>query len=165
MIKHSGRRQRWNNAAANQGMPKTASKSQAAEKSKDWFPYRLQKEYGPDNTLILDFQSPELETIYFCCLKLPSVSLSYATLGNEYTWVVFLGAYSLSCVWPSVTPSPAACQTPLSMRFSRKEYWSRLPFPTPGDIPWYYAFNKWGLDLNLVSLDCKNDLSIYPFTL
>ena len=28
-----------------------------------------------------------------------------------------------------------ACQAPLSMRFSRQEYWSRLPFPSPGDIP------------------------------
>ena len=28
-----------------------------------------------------------------------------------------------------------ACQTPLSMEFSRQEYWSRLLFPTSGDIP------------------------------
>ena len=28
-----------------------------------------------------------------------------------------------------------ACQAPLSMGFSRKEYWSRLPFPPPGDLP------------------------------
>ena len=35
-------------------MPKIASKSQAAKKSKDWFPYRLQKEQGPDDPLILD---------------------------------------------------------------------------------------------------------------
>ena len=28
-----------------------------------------------------------------------------------------------------------ACQTPLSMEFSRQEYWSRLLFPTPGDLP------------------------------
>ena len=26
-------------------------------------------------------------------------------------------------------------QTPLSMGFSRQEYWSELPFPTPGDLP------------------------------
>ena len=26
-------------------------------------------------------------------------------------------------------------QAPLSMEFSRQEYWSRLPFPTPGDLP------------------------------
>ena len=28
-----------------------------------------------------------------------------------------------------------AHQTPLSMEFSRQEYWSGLPFPTPGDLP------------------------------
>ena len=28
-----------------------------------------------------------------------------------------------------------ACQAPLSMGFSRQEYWSGLPFPPPGDIP------------------------------
>ena len=28
-----------------------------------------------------------------------------------------------------------ACQTPLSITFSRHEYWSRLPFPSPGDLP------------------------------
>ena len=28
-----------------------------------------------------------------------------------------------------------ACQAPLSMGFSRQEYWSSLPFPTVGDLP------------------------------
>ena len=28
-----------------------------------------------------------------------------------------------------------AHQAPLSMEFSRQEYWSRLPFPSPGDLP------------------------------
>ena len=27
-----------------------------------------------------------------------------------------------------------ACQAPLSMEFSRQEYWSGFPFPTPGDL-------------------------------
>ena len=34
-----------------------------------------------------------------------------------------------------VTPWTAACQAPLSMDFSRQEYWSGLPFPSPGDLP------------------------------
>ena len=34
-----------------------------------------------------------------------------------------------------VTPWTVACQTPLSMEFSRQEYWSELPFPTLGDLP------------------------------
>ena len=28
-----------------------------------------------------------------------------------------------------------ARQAPLSMEFPRQEYWSRLPFPSPGDLP------------------------------
>ena len=28
-----------------------------------------------------------------------------------------------------------ACESPLSMVFPRQEYWSELPFPSPGDIP------------------------------
>ena len=27
-----------------------------------------------------------------------------------------------------------ACQAPQSVEFSRQEYWSKLPFPTPGDL-------------------------------
>ena len=33
------------------------------------------------------------------------------------------------------TPWTVACQAPLSVEFSRKEYWSELPFPPPGDPP------------------------------
>ena len=34
-----------------------------------------------------------------------------------------------------VTPWTLACQAPLPMGFSRQEYWSGLPFPSPGDLP------------------------------
>ena len=33
------------------------------------------------------------------------------------------------------TPQTVGHQAPLSMDFSRQEYWSGLPFPSPGDIP------------------------------
>ena len=33
------------------------------------------------------------------------------------------------------TPWTVACQDPLSMGFSRQEYWSGLPFPSPGVLP------------------------------
>ena len=35
----------------------------------------------------------------------------------------------------SATPWTVACQAPLSMGFPRQEYWSGLPFPSPGDLP------------------------------
>ena len=34
-----------------------------------------------------------------------------------------------------VTPWTVAYQAPPSMEFSRQEYWSGLPFPSPGDLP------------------------------
>jgi len=57
-------------------------------------------------------------------------------------WCVFWGlcmcAWVLShfsCVQLSVTPCTVALQAPLSMGFSRQEYWSSLPCPPPGDLP------------------------------
>ena len=40
-----------------------------------------------------------------------------------------------SCVGLFVTPGTVAHQAPLSMGFSRQEYWSGLPGPFPGDLP------------------------------
>ena len=42
---------------------------------------------------------------------------------------------SLSRVRLFATPWTAAYQAPLSMGFSRQEYWSGLPFPSPGYLP------------------------------
>ena len=42
---------------------------------------------------------------------------------------------SLSRVRLFATPWTVAYQDPLSMGFSRQEYWSGLPFPPPGDLP------------------------------
>ena len=42
---------------------------------------------------------------------------------------------SLSCVQLFVTPWAVAYQASPSMGFSRQEYWSGLPFPSPGDLP------------------------------
>ena len=49
---------------------------------------------------------------------------SYFLKFNKVKWK------SLSCVWLFATP-----WTILSMEFSRPEYWSGLPFPSPGDHP------------------------------
>ena len=42
---------------------------------------------------------------------------------------------SLSRVRLFATPWTVACQASTSMGFSRQEYWSGLPFPSPGDLP------------------------------
>ena len=42
---------------------------------------------------------------------------------------------SLSCVRLCGTPWTVAYRAPPSMGFSRQEYWSGLPFPSPRDLP------------------------------
>ena len=44
------------------------------------------------------------------------------------------GLVTKSCL-TLVTPWTVARQAPLSMGFSRQEYWTGLPFPSPGDLP------------------------------
>ena len=44
-------------------------------------------------------------------------------------------AQSCSCVRLFGTPWTVAHQAPLSKGFSSQEYWSGLPFPSPGDLP------------------------------
>ena len=48
--------------------------------------------------------------------------------------VNFLCVCLFNRVWLFVIPWTAAPQAPLSMEFSQQEYWSRLPFPPPGDL-------------------------------
>ena len=55
-------------------------------------------------------------------------------LGRIFTWM-WDGAQLLSRVRLFAAPWMLAHQAPLSMGFSRREYWSGLPFPSPGDLP------------------------------
>ena len=48
---------------------------------------------------------------------------------------MYVCACVLSRVWLFGTPWTVARQAPLSMGFSRQEYWSQLPFPFPKDHP------------------------------
>ena len=48
---------------------------------------------------------------------------------------VIVRVRSLSRVWIFATPWSAACQAPLSVGFPRQEYWSELPFASPGHLP------------------------------
>ena len=45
------------------------------------------------------------------------------------------GALSAQVCPTPYDPLTVARQAPLCMEFSRHEYWSGLPFPTPGDLP------------------------------
>ena len=50
----------------------------------------------------------------------------------ELSW--WFGLVAKSCPTLAI-PWTVACQAPLSTGFSRQEYWSGLPLPSPGDLP------------------------------
>ena len=66
--------------------------------------------------------------------------LSTLTEWQQYV-VSFTSSYTQREKWKLVAqslfeiPWTIAHQAPLSMEFSRQEYWSGLPFPSPGDLP------------------------------
>ena len=62
-------------------------------------------------------------------------SLPLSHLGSPPIRLLLLLLSHFSCVWLSGTLGTIARQAPLSMGFFRQEYWSRLPFPSPGDVP------------------------------
>ena len=71
-------------------------------------------------------------------LRFPSASsfspLYWIRPHNIFSSLVCVCAKSLQwCLF--VTLWTVAHKAPLSMEFSRQEYWSRLPFPSPGDLP------------------------------
>ena len=52
-------------------------------------------------------------------------------LSSQFGWLV--GLVAKSCLTPA-TPQTVACQAPLSIGFSRQEYGSGLPFPSPHTV-------------------------------
>ena len=50
------------------------------------------------------------------------------------TFMLLLLLSCFSHVWLCATPQTAAHQAPLSLGFSRQEYWNGLPFPSPPDL-------------------------------
>ena len=66
----------------------------------------------------------------------PLVTLSLKNLTILKSTLAWHGGMCvLRCDWLFATPRTVAHQAPLSMGFSRQEYWSGLPFLPPGDIP------------------------------
>ena len=64
-----------------------------------------------------------------------SGSFLRASLGSSVYVCVLCCVLCCSChVWLFETPWTIACQAPLSIEFSRQEYWSGLPFPPPNAV-------------------------------
>ena len=58
-------------------------------------------------------------------------TLGWVAISFSNAWKWKVKVKSLSCVRPSVTPWTAAFQAPPSMGFTRQEYWSGVPLPSP----------------------------------
>ena len=58
-----------------------------------------------------------------------------ASRGSMFSFEVKSESVCCSVMSDSATPWTVARQAPLSTEFSRQEYWSWLPFPSPGDLP------------------------------
>ena len=84
---------------------------------------------------------------FLCLWKLPLPLITFmialhAHLGNsglspslKVFNLIIPVCYLLSRVRLLVTPRTVTLQAPLSIGFSRQDYWSGLPFPSPGDLP------------------------------
>ena len=89
----------------------------------------------------LEFSCFLKSCIVFFTLKTespPPVFIDWCQEGNifhEPCWGFWSEVKSLSRVWLFATPWTVAYQAPPSMGFSRQQYWSGLPFPSPGDLP------------------------------
>ena len=59
---------------------------------------------------------------------------TYIKLTKSHSLNIGSYAQTLGCVWFSSTLWTVARQAPLSVGFSRQEYWSELPFPPLGDL-------------------------------
>ena len=58
--------------------------------------------------------------------------LSYVQLFALCTTVIYFALCTTTVMYNSWI---VACQDPISMEFSRQNYWSGLPFPSPRDLP------------------------------
>ena len=62
-------------------------------------------------------------------------SLQHTSSPGNHFYLNWFKVKSLSRVQLFETPWTISYQAPLSLEFSRQEYWSGSPFPSPGDLP------------------------------
>ena len=70
-------------------------------------------------------------------------TLEWAAISFSNAWKWKVKVKSISHVQPSATPWTTAFQAPPSMGFSRQEYWSGVPLPSPCYIHIYLLIHEW----------------------
>ena len=82
-----------------------------------------------------DLPQPGIEPVSSAPLALAGRFFTTELPGKPTTVLLLLLLSRFSRVRLCATPEMAAHQDPLSLGFSRQEYWSGLPFPSPGIFP------------------------------
>ena len=81
-------------------------------------------------------QKPVAATFYRRTSKTPHVSRTSGVSQRALRCGMHVCMLNyFTCVQVFATPWTVAHQTPLSMGFTKQEYWSRLPYPPPRDLP------------------------------
>ena len=70
-------------------------------------------------------------------------TLEWVAISFSNTWKWKVKVKLLSHVWPSAIPGTAAYEATLSMGFSRQEYWSGVPFPSPTLMAMNLQISSW----------------------
>ena len=81
----------------------------------------------PADSLLLSHQGSPILLLY--------IQLNRFNLTNDKSYLRLQSESESEVAQLCLTLRPVAYQAPPSMEFSRQEYWSRLPFPSPGDYP------------------------------
>ena len=89
-----------------------------------------------------------------CPWDSPGKNTGVAAISFSNAWKWKVKVKLLSRAWLLATSWTAACQAPLSMGFSRQEYWSRVPLPSPFTplLHEYKSFCSFGLYLMVKSI-------------
>ena len=92
------------------------------------------QDQSPVNKMVTKHKAPSIKCLsYMFSSTHLCVHLFYVLCIKLILTVTVLVTQSCPALCNSMNYIP--CQTPLSMEFSRQEYWSGLPFPSPGDLP------------------------------
>ena len=100
-------------------------------------------------------------------------TLEWVAISFSNAWKWKVKVKSLSRVRLFTTPWTAAYQASLPMGFSRQEYWSGVPLPSPNyflylssfSLPWLFFYSYFFSFFVLMSLDAYSDLPILLFIL
>ena len=88
-------------------------------------------------------------------------TLEWVAISFSNAWKWKVKVKSLSPIRLLATPWTAAYQAPLSIGFSRQEYWSGVPLPSPFD-PWIPCFGIWSKKETIPNTDQYSRTEMFP---